>query len=72
MTPAQRQREALVFGLRLLEGVSLNGSWDQSVDQRDRKLRQLEQAGLLEREADRIRLTELGRRFADQVAVELL
>jgi len=69
LSPAQRRREALVFGLRLIDGVPLDGS---SADQWNDKLARLEQDGLIELEASRIRLTQLGRRFADQVAVALL
>ncbi len=72
LSPAQRQREALVFGLRLTDGVRLNGSLAQSTDQWEQKLQRLERDGLIELAADRVRLTALGRRFADQVAVELL
>lgn len=72
LSPVQRQREALVFGLRLADGVRLNGSLAQSADQWEQKLQRLERDGLIELDADRVRLTALGRRFADQVAVELL
>ena len=72
LSPAQRQREALVFGLRLIDGVQLSGSLAQSADQWEQKLQRLEREGLIELKADRVRLTALGRRFADQVAVELL
>lgn len=72
LSPAQRQREALVFGLRLIDGVRLSGSLAQSADQWEQKLQRLEREGLIELKADRVRLTHLGRRFADQVAVELL
>nr|MBI3611929.1 radical SAM family heme chaperone HemW [Nitrospirota bacterium] len=72
LSPAQRQREALVFGLRLTDGVRLSGSLAQSADQWEQKLQRLKRDGLIELAADRVRLTALGRRFADQVAVELL
>lgn len=72
LSPAQRQREALVFGLRLTDGVPFNRSLAQSTDQWEEKLQRLERDGLIEVDADRVRLTALGRRFADQVAVELL
>ncbi len=72
LSPTQQRREALVFGLRLIEGISLNGASEDSVDQRDQTLQRLQQKGLVELEEGRVRLTALGRRFADQVAVELL
>ncbi len=73
LSPERRKREALVFGLRLIEGVnlqllgkdSLDGDWGQA-------LRRLTRQGLLEEGSGRIKLTELGRRYADSVAVELL
>lgn len=72
LSPAQQRREALVFGLRLIEGIRLNGASEDAVDQRDQTLQRLQQKGLVELEEGRVRLTALGRRFADQVAVELL
>ena len=69
----QRQRERIVFGLRLVEGVDQallrheppDRAWHQTLDRMTRR-------GLLEERAGRIRLTDEGRRFADSVAVELL
>lgn len=69
----QRQREQIVFGLRLIEGVDQvllrheppDRAWQQTLDRLTRR-------GLLEEHAGRVRLTEAGRRFADSVAVELL
>lgn len=69
----QRQREQIVFGLRLIEGVDQvllrheppDRAWQQTLDR-------LTCRGLLEEHAGRVRLTEAGRRFADSVAVELL
>jgi oxygen-independent coproporphyrinogen-3 oxidase len=76
LSAEQRRRESVVFGLRLLEGVEVTGSAgkaDPSMDpQWERRLQRLTEKGLLEKIASRIRLTSLGRRFADQVAVELL
>lgn len=72
LSPAQRSREALVFGLRLIEGVPLDGTLADDANQRRTTLERLERDGLVELAAGRVRLTELGRRFADQVAVELL
>ncbi|MGH7260736.1 MAG: radical SAM family heme chaperone HemW [Nitrospiraceae bacterium] len=69
----QRQRERIVFGLRLIEGVDQallrheppDRAWQQTLDQLTRR-------GLLEERAGRLRLTEQGRRFADSVAAELI
>ncbi|HJU04856.1 MAG TPA: radical SAM family heme chaperone HemW [Nitrospiraceae bacterium] len=75
LTAEQRRREAVVFGLRLTGGVDaamVAGAaagpgtlWSQSLERMIRD-------GLVEHCADRIRLTEVGRRFADTVAVALL
>jgi oxygen-independent coproporphyrinogen-3 oxidase len=69
----QRQREALVFGLRLTEGVDLQALGEEPQD-RDWKetLHRLTRQGLLEKRSSRIKLTDLGRRYADSVAVSLL
>ena len=69
LTPDEEQRDALIFGLRLLHGVP-DGFTVKDADQRD-ILTQLKAKGLLVHEGDRIRLTPLGRRFADTVASEL-
>ncbi len=73
LSPAQRRREALIFGLRLTKGVPLdrlprNGPEDGLEGALNRLARQ----GLIEGRAGRVALTEQGRRFADSVAVELL
>ena len=68
LTSSEQQRDALVFGLRLLRGVPLTVV--DSPDQRDR-VRQLVAQGLLESDSDRVRLTPLGQRYADSVAEEL-
>ena len=73
LTADQRQRERIVFGLRLIEGIDQallrheppDRAWQQTLDQLTRR-------GLLEERAGRIRLTDAGRRYADSVAVELL
>jgi oxygen-independent coproporphyrinogen-3 oxidase len=69
----QRQRERIVFGLRLIEGVDQvllrheppDRAWQQTLDRLTRR-------GLLEERAGRLRLTDAGRRFADSVAAELI
>jgi oxygen-independent coproporphyrinogen-3 oxidase len=68
LSVSDQQRDALVFGLRLLHGVSLNTV--EGSKQRQR-VYELVAKGLLESDADRVRLTPLGQRYADTVAGEL-
>ena len=63
-----QQQDALIFGLRLLRGVPLNRIRDSA---QHSKIHTLIEQGLLESTTDRIRLTPLGRRYADTVAGEL-
>ncbi|MEW6543252.1 MAG: radical SAM family heme chaperone HemW [Nitrospirota bacterium] len=72
LSRAQRQREALVFGLRLTDGVALERLPDELKNNGQETVRRLTDEGLLEEREGRLRLTDLGRRFADSVAVELL
>lgn len=73
LSPKQRRREALVFGLRLIEGISLGNLQPDARDEEwDLALDRLTRQGLLDARFGRIKLTDLGRRFADTVAVELL
>ena len=65
----EQQRDALIFGLRLLNGVPNSLSADDP-GQRE-ILNQLIAKGLIVEEGTRTRLTPLGRRFADSVASEL-
>ena len=69
LSPSQQQRDALVFGLRLIEGVpqslietGLPTAHAPAV------LEQLTAQGLIELRANRVRLTPLGQRYADTVA----
>jgi oxygen-independent coproporphyrinogen-3 oxidase len=64
----EQQRDALVFGLRLLRGVPLNRVVDS---EQHSKIHKLIEKGLLESTTGRIRLTSLGRHYADTVAGEL-
>lgn len=68
LSDSEQQRDALIFGLRLLRGTPLTRVGDS--EQRS-KIRMLIGKGLLESDADQIRLTSLGRRYADTVAGEL-
>jgi oxygen-independent coproporphyrinogen III oxidase len=64
----EQRRDALVFGLRLLRGVPLSRRDDSG---QHAKIHMLIEKGLLESDAEMIRLTSLGRRYADTVASEL-
>ena len=64
----EQQQDALIFGLRLLRGVPLNLVRDS---EQHSKIHTLIEQGLLESTTDRIRLTPLGRRYADTVAGKL-
>jgi oxygen-independent coproporphyrinogen-3 oxidase len=66
LSPEQRLRERLVFGLRLIEGI--HPGLLTNTETRRRLIDQ----GLLEETDGRIKLTEAGRRYADTVAVELI
>ena len=68
LSTADRQRDALVFGLRLLHGVPRTSFTDA---ERDHQITDLIAKGLLDADCDRIRLTSLGRRYADTVAEQL-
>lgn len=72
LSPAEQLRDALVFGLRLIGGVPRE-TVDRSVDgpESRRILADLVAQGLVESDADRVRLTPLGRRYADSVASAL-
>ena len=65
----EQQRDALIFGLRLLNGIP-NSLTADDPGQRE-ILNQLIAKGLIVEEGTRTRLTPLGRRFADSVASEL-
>jgi oxygen-independent coproporphyrinogen III oxidase len=72
LSPSEQQRDALVFGLRLIEGVPRTTVERSLVDVESRVLlSRLVTQGLLESDADRVRLTSLGQRYADTVASEL-
>lgn len=68
LSASEQLRDALVFGLRLLRGVPLS-----TVEGSERRhlVDTLAAHGLLESDTDRVRLTPLGRRYADTVAGEL-
>ncbi len=68
LSASQRQRDALVFGLRLLRGVPRKAI---PAAEREHQVDDLIDKGLLHADHDRIRLTPLGRRYADTVAEQL-
>lgn len=68
LSVSEQQRDALVFGLRLLGGVPMTTV--EAAEQRNR-VNELVARGLLTSDADRVRLTPLGQRYADTVAGEL-
>lgn len=69
LTEDDQRRDALVFGLRLAEGAPRRlVSPDMP---QHRTLLSLGDRGLIEWDEERIRLTPLGRRYADSVAEEL-
>lgn len=65
LSTSERQRDALVFGLRLLSGVPRMTS---RLAERDHQVDTLLNQGLLASDHDRVWLTPLGRRYADTVA----
>ena len=68
LSPTARHRDALVFGLRLALGVPITTI--AAADRQD-LVHTLSTQGLLEMNAERVRLTPLGRRYADTVAEKL-
>ena len=68
LSTSERQRDTLVFGLRLLRGVPRPIG---RAAERDRQIDALLAKGLLDSDHDRLWLTPLGRRYADTVAETL-
>ena len=76
LTPAQLAEDALIFGLRMNEGVDIafwkkrapEAPWDE-VQQR---LTQLVAEGLAEQNDSNVRLTGKGRLLADSVGLEMM
>lgn len=76
MTPELRAEDALIFGLRMNEGVDL-GPWRARAplapwSSVESCLGQLAEGGLLVRTADCVALTQRGRMMADAVGAELM
>lgn len=66
-------RERVIWGLRMVSGVRLQPTENRQEATLLQTIRQLSEKGLLRLEAEgRVRLTDLGLRYADSVAVALL
>jgi oxygen-independent coproporphyrinogen-3 oxidase len=76
LTPALLAEDALVFGLRMNEGVDISkvqaSCPDAPWDKVEVFLGRLVEEGLATRDADRVRLTSKGRLLADQVGSEVM
>ncbi|MDH5193180.1 MAG: radical SAM family heme chaperone HemW [Nitrospira sp.] len=68
LSHSERERDALVFGLRLVRGVPLHAIRSA---ERDSEIDHLIASGLLHTDQERLWLTPLGRRYADSVAERL-
>jgi oxygen-independent coproporphyrinogen-3 oxidase len=72
LSPEDQRTDALVFGLRLTEGVphqSVDGTGQDG--ELSAKVARLIGRGLLQADGHRVKLTTLGRRYADSVAGDL-
>ena len=73
VSPDQIDRERVIWGLRMLSGVLVRMKATEQETAVLQTIRQLREEGLLHMEKQgRVRLTDLGMRFADTVAVALL
>jgi oxygen-independent coproporphyrinogen-3 oxidase len=72
LTRAEDSCERLVFGLRMIDGVSPTETGALGFPGLTGRIDRLIEEHLLERNGDRIRLTARGRRYADSVGVALL
>lgn len=72
LSTSEQQHDALVFGLRLIDGITRE-TVDRSLANAESRavLDRLMARGLIESGPDRVRLTPLGQRYADTVAGEL-
>lgn len=76
LTPAQLAEDALIFGLRMNDGVEVS-SWRRCApearwEEIERRLGELVEDGLAVREADVVRLTGKGRLLADSVGLAMM
>ncbi|MCW5798722.1 MAG: radical SAM family heme chaperone HemW [Nitrospira sp.] len=72
LTQADDSCERLIFGLRLVDGISLKQTGALLFPELSREVDKLLADDLLERQGDLVRLTTRGRRYADTVAVLLM
>ena len=72
LSPRRRLREAAVFGLRKTAGISADLLCDENAPDRLMIVRRLIKEHYLERSGEAIRLTAHGRRYADEVSIQLL
>lgn len=72
LTQADESCERLIFGLRLIDGISLKETGVLSFPDITQAVNHLMTEDLIECEGDLVRLTTRGRRYADTVAVSLL
>ena len=72
LTQADESCERLIFGLRLIDGISLKETGVLSFPDITQAVNHLVTEDLIECEGELVRLTTSGRRYADTVAVSLL
>jgi oxygen-independent coproporphyrinogen-3 oxidase len=72
LSQEERLRDAVVFGLRLVNGISADRLQEHAMNYgRTEVVEELEKEGLIEEERTRVKLTAKGRRYADLVAEKL-
>jgi oxygen-independent coproporphyrinogen-3 oxidase len=71
LSPHRRRREAAVFGLRKAEGIPAELLFGEECPDRLMTVRRLFEEEYLERSGEAVRLTAYGRRYADEVAMQL-
>ncbi|HJT22033.1 MAG TPA: radical SAM family heme chaperone HemW [Nitrospira sp.] len=72
LSHGERLRDAVVFGLRLVDGISADHLHEHAMNSgRTAAVEELEQQGLIEKGKAKVKLTAKGRRYADLVAERL-
>ncbi|HEX2055314.1 MAG TPA: radical SAM family heme chaperone HemW [Nitrospiraceae bacterium] len=72
LSPRQRRREAAVFGLRKATGIPADLLFHDESPERAMTVHRLIEERYLERAGEAVRLTPHGRRYADEVSIQLL
>lgn len=72
LSPRRRAREAVIFGLRKIEGIPAQLLREEPSPEWSSIVQRLIEEGYLERSDNTIRLTACGRRYADEVSMQLL